>query len=195
MNNLMVIPLGMRLVFVGDIDYSVTQCGCRQCASWHHWFTEDTCYTTDTHLPTGAIQSYCNECPCTINRGAFPDLSNGKDTDFFYQKWWCRTGSYQHCTKLVKNRLPKAYGMPTNKIQVLTPMQRGVVGASIWISYCKELSIQADERTVAVILSSRWSWRYRFATITIRMCSMVTGIFRMWIWKSAPWWQISTERW
>ena len=32
--------------------------------------------------------------------------------------------------QLVKNRLPKAYSMPTNKIQVLTPMQRGVVGAS-----------------------------------------------------------------
>ncbi len=31
---------------------------------------------------------------------------------------------------LVKNRLPKAYGVDVGKIQVLTPMQRGVVGAT-----------------------------------------------------------------
>ena len=32
--------------------------------------------------------------------------------------------------KLVKHRLPKAYNQPLNNIQVLTPMQRSVVGAA-----------------------------------------------------------------
>lgn len=32
--------------------------------------------------------------------------------------------------KLVRDRLPKAYNMTTSNIQVLTPMQRGIVGAS-----------------------------------------------------------------
>ncbi|EJW89731.1 helicase, putative, RecD/TraA family, partial [gut metagenome] len=31
---------------------------------------------------------------------------------------------------LVKNRLPKAYNQKVSNIQVLTPMQRGVVGAA-----------------------------------------------------------------
>jgi exodeoxyribonuclease V alpha subunit len=65
-----------------------------------------------------------------INRGAFLDLSNGKDTDFFFIKNDDTEQVAANIVELVKNRLPKAYGMPTSKIQVLTPMQRGVVGAA-----------------------------------------------------------------
>lgn len=36
----------------------------------------------------------------------------------------------ENIVKLVKERLPKAYKQPISNIQVLTPMQRGVVGAS-----------------------------------------------------------------
>ena len=32
--------------------------------------------------------------------------------------------------RLVKERLPRAYGQRPDKIQVLTPMQRGIVGAA-----------------------------------------------------------------
>ncbi|HAC20775.1 MAG TPA: ATP-dependent RecD-like DNA helicase, partial [Porphyromonadaceae bacterium] len=65
-----------------------------------------------------------------INQGKLPDLSNGKDTDFFFITVEDATQVADKIVELVKDRLPKAYHMPTSKIQVLTPMQRGVVGAA-----------------------------------------------------------------
>jgi exodeoxyribonuclease V alpha subunit len=65
-----------------------------------------------------------------INRGAISRFEHGKDTDFFFIKNDDAEQVATNIVQLVKSRLPKAYSMPTNKIQVLTPMQRGVVGAS-----------------------------------------------------------------
>ena len=64
-----------------------------------------------------------------INEGKFPDISNGKTTDFFFIKNEDADGVAATIVDLVKNRLPKGYNMPLSKIQVLTPMQRGVVGS------------------------------------------------------------------
>ena len=65
-----------------------------------------------------------------INEGKFPDISNGKDTDFFFIKNDDADAVATAMMDLVKNRLPKGYHMPLSKIQVLTPMQRGVVGSA-----------------------------------------------------------------
>lgn len=65
-----------------------------------------------------------------INNGQFPDTSNGKDTDFFFIKTEDPNQVAESIVHLVKERLSKAYSLPSSKIQVLTPMQRGVVGAS-----------------------------------------------------------------
>lgn len=65
-----------------------------------------------------------------INEGRFPDISNGKTTDFFFIKNEDADGVAASIVDLVKNRLPKGYNIPISKIQVLTPMQRGVVGSA-----------------------------------------------------------------
>lgn len=65
-----------------------------------------------------------------INNGQFPDTSNGKDTDFFFIKTDDPNQVAESIVHLVKERLPKAYNLSSSKIQVLTPIQRGVVGAS-----------------------------------------------------------------
>jgi len=65
-----------------------------------------------------------------INGGEFPDLSNGAGTDFFFQKSEEPEKAAEIIVDLVKNRLPKFYHVPPQAIQVLTPMQRGVVGAA-----------------------------------------------------------------
>jgi len=65
-----------------------------------------------------------------INKGNFPDISNGKDTDFFFIKMEDPEKVASQIVNLVQNRLPKAYNQPLSNIQVLTPMQRGVVGAA-----------------------------------------------------------------
>ena len=65
-----------------------------------------------------------------INEGRFPDISNGMNTDFFFIKNDDADSVAAAIVNLVKNRLPKSYQMPLSKIQVLTPMQRGVVGSA-----------------------------------------------------------------
>ena len=63
-----------------------------------------------------------------INRGRMPDLSNGKQSDFFFLEEEDPETAAQEIVRLVKERLPRAYG--TRDIQVLTPMQRGAIGAA-----------------------------------------------------------------
>ena len=65
-----------------------------------------------------------------INQGYFPDISNGKDTDFFFIQKEDPSLAAAEIVNIVKNRIPKAYHISTNDIQVLTPMQRSVVGAA-----------------------------------------------------------------
>lgn len=65
-----------------------------------------------------------------INLGCFPDISNGQHTDFFFMKQEEPEKVAETIVSLVRDRLPKAYRQPTANIQVLTPMQRGVVGAA-----------------------------------------------------------------
>ena len=65
-----------------------------------------------------------------INQGVFPDISNGKDSDFFFIKQEDPELAANEIVNIVKNRIPKAYHFNTNEIQVLAPMQRSVVGAT-----------------------------------------------------------------
>ena len=65
-----------------------------------------------------------------INQGIFPDISNGRDADFFFIKQENPEKAAQEIVNIVKNRIPKAYHYSTNDIQVLAPMQRSVVGAT-----------------------------------------------------------------
>lgn len=129
MNNLMkAIPLGMRLVFVGDID-QLPSVGAGNVLR-DIIDSQKIPVIRLTRIFRQAQSSRIVMSAHAINRGAFPDLSNGKDTDFFFIKNDDAEQVAENIVQLVNNRLPKAYSLPTNKIQVLTPMQRGVVGAS-----------------------------------------------------------------
>lgn len=64
-----------------------------------------------------------------VNSGEFPDISNGRSADFFFIPCEDPEQAAAQIVDLVKNRLPKAYGEKPRRVQVLTPMQRGVVGA------------------------------------------------------------------
>ena len=64
-----------------------------------------------------------------INHGEYPDLTNGQETDFFFQAAEEPERAAQIIVNLVKNRLPGFYHVAPQAIQVLTPMQRGDVGA------------------------------------------------------------------
>ena len=64
-----------------------------------------------------------------INQGKTPDLSNPKGSDFFFIETEKEKGT-EEIINLIKNRLPRFYNIPPTEIQVLTPMQRGDVGAA-----------------------------------------------------------------
>ena len=65
-----------------------------------------------------------------INEGKMPDISNGKDTDFFFVQKEDPQETADEVVRLVKNKLSRYYQTPPSQIQVLTPMQKGIVGAT-----------------------------------------------------------------
>ena len=73
-----------------------------------------------------------------INAGKMPDISNGKNSDFFFMnvekkepdKEKFADEASRTIVELVKTKLSTYYRTPASEIQVLTPMQRGVCGAS-----------------------------------------------------------------
>lgn len=65
-----------------------------------------------------------------INEGKMPDISNGKESDFFFVENEDAEAAVPQIVQLVKEKLPKYYQVEASQIQVLTPMQRGVVGAT-----------------------------------------------------------------
>lgn len=64
-----------------------------------------------------------------INEGKFPNLQNGK-TDFFFIEDDDPEHAAGQIVELVRDRLPKFCHCPPTAIQVLTPMQKGIVGAT-----------------------------------------------------------------
>ncbi len=129
MNNLMkAIPTGMRLVMVGDID-QLPSVGAGN-------VLRDIIDSGKipvirlTRIFRQAQSSRIVMSAHAINRGIYPDTSNGKDTDFFFIKTEDPNLVAESIVRLVKDRLPKAYHLLASNIQVLTPMQRGIVGAS-----------------------------------------------------------------
>ena len=75
-----------------------------------------------------------------INAGRMPDISNGRQTDFFFmdipeaeenlEQEVPAEKAVRLMVDLVKRRLPNAYRISPWDIQVLTPMQRSIVGAA-----------------------------------------------------------------
>ena len=65
-----------------------------------------------------------------INEGKMPDISNGKNSDFFFMENEEAEDAVSKIVELVKTKLPNYYHVNPSDIQVLTPMQRSVVGAA-----------------------------------------------------------------
>lgn len=64
-----------------------------------------------------------------INKGIFPQLYNGKNSDFFFMECQESQDVLNTIVKLVSQRLPNHYGFnPTEDIQVLAPMKKGMIG-------------------------------------------------------------------
>ena len=129
MNSLLkAIPIDMRLILVGDID-QLPSVGAGNVLR-DIIDSERIPVVRLTRIFRQAMSSRIITNAHRINQGYFPDISNGRDTDFFFIQKEDPSLVAAEIVNIVKNRIPKAYHISTNDIQVLTPMQRSVVGAA-----------------------------------------------------------------
>ena len=143
-NLLKAVPDTMTLIFVGDID----QLPSVGAGNVLRDLIESGCFPVVrlTRIFRQASKSRIITNAHRINAGTMPDLSNGRDSDFFFmdmenpvnrrnlqdlpEKDQTAQAALQTIIDLVQTRLPRYYHIPSSDIQVLTPMQRGVVGAA-----------------------------------------------------------------
>jgi exodeoxyribonuclease V alpha subunit len=129
MNSLLkAVPLSMRLILVGDVD-QLPSVGAGNVLR-DIIDSEKVPVIRLTRIFRQAMTSRIITNAHKINQGVFPDISNGKDTDFFFIQQEDSTLAAAEIVNIVKNRIPKAYHISINDIQVLAPMQRSVVGAT-----------------------------------------------------------------
>lgn len=129
MNSLLkAIPQNMRLIMVGDVDQlpSVGAGNVLRDIIDSRSFPVVRLTRIFRQAQTSRIIMNAHR----INEGKAPDISNGKDTDFFFMENEDAEAVVPQIVELVKNKLPNYYHVDSRQIQVLTPMQRGVVGAT-----------------------------------------------------------------
>lgn len=129
MNSLLkAIPLGMRLILVGDID----QLPSVGAGNVLRDMIDSGRFPVIrlTRIFRQAQESRIIMNAHRINAGQMPDISNGKNTDFFFMQKEEPEEALLLILDLVKNKLADYYRTPPSQIQVLTPMQRGVTGAA-----------------------------------------------------------------
>ncbi len=122
------VPDSMRLILVGDID----QLPSVGAGNVLRDIIDSGCFPVIrlTRIFRQAQTSRIIMNAHRINAGRMPDLSNGKDSDFFFIEEEEPEGAAQRIRELVRSNLPRYYRVPPGEIQVLTPMQRGTVGAA-----------------------------------------------------------------
>lgn len=129
MNSLLkALPLEMKLILVGDIDQlpsvgpgnvlrDIIDSGCFPVIRLTRIFRQ----AQASRIITNAHR---------INEGKSPVMDNGKNTDFFFMEEEDPEKAAELIVQLVRIRLPAYSHLDPSSIQVLTPMQRGAVGAA-----------------------------------------------------------------
>ena len=127
-NLLKAVPDSMTLILVGDVDQlpsvgagnvlrDVIDSGCFPVVRLTKIFRQ----AQSSRIITNAHR---------INKGQMPDLSNGRESDFFFVEQEDAEAAAGEIVDLIRTRLPAHYRVSPRDIQVLSPMQRGSVGAA-----------------------------------------------------------------
>ena len=127
-NLLKAIPAHMRLILVGDVD-QLPSVGAGNVL--RDIINSDSMPVIKlTRIFRQAQNSSIIMNAHQVNSGKFPDVKTRRDSDFFFIEDEDPEHTATQIVELVKTRLPKHYNIRPTEIQVLTPMQRGVVGAA-----------------------------------------------------------------
>ena len=147
MNSLLkALPAHMKLILVGDIDQlpsvgpgnvlrDIIDSGCFPVVRLTKIFRQ----AQSSRIITNAHR---------INRGKFPEIDNSKGTDFFFIEEEDPEKAAEQIVSLVKTRLPKYCNTSPAGIQVLTPMQRGAIGAAN-LNLMLQSAINPSEETLS----------------------------------------------
>lgn len=128
MNSLLkAVPANMRLVLIGDVD-QLPSVGAGNVLR-DIIDSEAVPVVRLTKIFRQAQQSRIITNAHKVNGGKFPDISNGKNSDFFFLNREEPEVIAKEIVELVKNKLPNYYKVKPSEIQVLTPMQKGIIGA------------------------------------------------------------------
>lgn len=129
MNSLLkAIPAGMRVVLVGDIDQLPSVGAGNVLRDLIDSGVVPVIRLTRIFRQAQTSRIIMNAH--RINEGQMPDLSNGKETDFFFTTKEDPEEAVREIVSLVQHKLSRYYHTPSSQIQVLTPMQKGIVGAT-----------------------------------------------------------------
>lgn len=127
-NLLKAVPLEMNVLLVGDVDQlpsvgagnvlkDIISSGKIPVVKLERIFRQ----AQDSEIITNAHK---------INKGLFPELKSGRDSDFFFIQEEDPEKVVETINDLCTRRIPQYYKVdPLNDIQVLAPMQRGNTGA------------------------------------------------------------------
>lgn len=129
MNSLLkAIPSSMRLILIGDIDQLPSVGAGNVLRDIIDSGTFPVVRLTKIFRQAQTSRIIMNAH--RINAGKMPDISNGRQSDFFFMENEDAGSVVSEIVKLVKEKLPRFYHLKPEMIQVLTPMQRGIVGAT-----------------------------------------------------------------
>jgi len=138
------IPSHARLILVGDID-QLPSVGAGNVLQ-DLIASEKIPVTRLTDIFRQAANSKIIINAHKINAGQFPNIKTEPDADFFFIEKELPEQIVELIPTLVKNRLPKKYGLNSfNDIQVLSPMNRGIIGTrNLNLILQKELNPSKD---------------------------------------------------
>ena len=127
-NLLKAVPDSMTLILVGDVD----QLPSVGAGNVLRDLIDSECFPVVrlTKIFRQAQSSRIITNAHRINKGQMPDLSNGRESDFFFVEQEDAEAAAGEIVDLIKTRLPAHFRVSPRDIQVLSPMQRGAVGAA-----------------------------------------------------------------
>jgi exodeoxyribonuclease V alpha subunit len=132
------IPPGMHLLLVGDVD-QLPSVGAGnvlkdvigavdELHQMNHPLAAQAAVVRLQTIFRQAADSFIITNAHRINRGEMPVMANQGNTDFYLFKTDEPERAAQLVVELVQERIPRRFAIPTQDIQVLSPMHRGVVG-------------------------------------------------------------------
>lgn len=135
------IPAGMHLLLVGDVDQlpsvgagNVLKDIIGAIDELHGSGNLVKTQTAVVRLETifrQAADSFIITNAHRIHRGEMPVTTNEEPTDFYLFKTEEPERAAQLVVELVKERIPRRFGIPSGDIQVLSPMHRGIAGVGV----------------------------------------------------------------